>query len=175
MHAAWPAIAITIRLFSFIVLSQFLASLIVDHMEAEQLEMFRRFLHSHPWEKEGDFYQRHFDVKKWKDRLPEMGNNTPTQFRKNKMLGIKPEYLYQFVLETVRAELCHMFALIFGYAILFCNPHVPGLFFLSIYVTLINLPFIIIQRYNRPRLEKVLERIVKSQEGVIIPAERLYT
>lgn len=164
-----------LRLFCFIVLTQFVASLIVDHMNQKKLETWRKILHSHAWEKNGDFYQQFFDVKKWKDRLPEMGDNSPSQLRKNHMNNSDPMYLYIFILETVRAEMCHGLAFIFGILTLMKNNEVAGQFFLLLYIVLINIPFVIIQRFNRPRLEHLLERIVKSHQGVLIPKKRLYT
>jgi glycosyl-4,4'-diaponeurosporenoate acyltransferase len=165
----------SLQVFSFIVLTQFAASLVVDHMDEKSLERWRQILHSHNWEKNGDVYQQFFDVKKWKDRLPEMGDNSPNQFRKTRMNTTDPMYLYIFILETVRAEMCHGLAFIFGILVLMNNPTVPGLFFLLLYITLVNVPFVIIQRFNRPRLERLLEHIVKSHQGVLIPKESLYT
>jgi glycosyl-4,4'-diaponeurosporenoate acyltransferase len=165
----------SLQVFCFIVLTQFAASLVVDHMDEKSLERWRQILHSHNWEKNGDVYQQFFDVKKWKDRLPEMGDNSPNQFRKTRMNTTDPMYLYIFILETVRAEMCHGLAFIFGILVLMNNPTVPGLFFLLLYITLVNVPFVIIQRFNRPRLERLLEHIVKSHQGVLIPKESLYT
>ncbi|MFA6775698.1 MAG: hypothetical protein WCR76_05455 [Sphaerochaetaceae bacterium] len=165
----------SLQVFCSIVLTQFVASLIVDHMNERRLERWRRILHSHLWEKDGDVYQQFFDVKKWKDRLPEMGDTSPNQFRKTRMNKSDPMYLYIFILETVRAEMCHGIAFFLGILVLMHEPYVPGLFFLLLYIVLMNIPFVIIQRFNRPRLERLLECIVKSHEGVLIPKESLYT
>ncbi|MFA5453515.1 MAG: hypothetical protein WCR02_06305 [Sphaerochaetaceae bacterium] len=162
-----------IKLLATLILTQLVASLIVDHLGYNQLEVFRRILSCHCWEHEGAFYQQYFGVKKWKDRLPEMGSNTPSQFRKNKMESTKVDYLYQFILETVRAELCHGLSFAFGLLIIINNQ--PRLMLMAIlYIVSINIPFIIIQRYNRPRLEKLLEKISNSTEEFLVPVKSLY-
>lgn len=166
--------ALACRYITVIVLTQFLASLIVDHMDDARLEKGRKLLRIHRWERGGETWQAMLRVKNWKALMPEMGSNTPSQFRKTRMEGTKPWYLYHFVLETVRAELCHELALVFGLLVLHFCPQFIGRFFLYLYVVGINMPFIIIQRYNRPRFEHLLGTVVSGRHGVLIPSEKLY-
>ena len=56
------------------------------------------------------------------------------------------------VLETCRAELVHGASCLLGLAFLWLWPGWGGAIVLAVWVLLANLPFILIQRYNRPRL-----------------------
>ncbi|MDR1914144.1 MAG: hypothetical protein LBQ68_06665 [Clostridiales bacterium] len=116
-----------------------------------------RYFRDRRWEQKGNFYQRIFRVKFWKDSLPELSDYIKKIFRKKHILTLEPEYLQLYITETCRAELTHL--CIIATAFLF---HLWADFSVSmtvIYLSIIlNTPFIIIQRYNRPRILKLLDR-----------------
>ena len=58
--------------------------------------------------------------------------------------------------ETCVAELTHALLCIAGLALLWLWPGTGGIVLFALYVLLGNIPFILIQRYNRPRLQKLL-------------------
>ena len=92
---------------------------------------------SAPWEKGGRIYLK-LGIRKWKDHLPDMSRLMPDMVRKD--LGSDPAVLVQ---ETCVAECVHW-----------------ALTLLSVvYNVLGNVSFIVIQRYNRPRLQKLAEKI----------------
>jgi glycosyl-4,4'-diaponeurosporenoate acyltransferase len=103
------------------------------------------------WERGGAVYDRVFRIRAWKRHLPDGAALFRTGFRKRRMTGRSPAYCLTFVLETCRAELCHW--LVFALVPLFflwnpwyvAWPMVP-------YAVAVNLPCIVAQRYNRPRL-----------------------
>ena len=68
-----------------------------------------------------------------------------------------PEYLRRFLSETCRAELSHWIAVVIGLNFFIWNPWYVGLIML-VYGLATNLPFILVQRYNRLRLRAVLAR-----------------
>lgn len=107
------------------------------------------------WEKGGEFYNTIFKVKKWKRFLPDGGAVIKGGFRKKHLTDYSKENLERFVVESCRAELTHLLAIlpfwVFG---LFSPPII--ILYMFIYALLVNLPCMIAQRYNRPRFIRLL-------------------
>ncbi|MDD4007710.1 MAG: hypothetical protein PHO44_06985 [Sphaerochaetaceae bacterium] len=153
-------------IFPVLFASQFLASFIVNGMSYSTLQSFRNPLRARSWELEGQVYQKLFRIKAWKDLVPELGRITPEKFTKRHIESDRAAYLEQFILESIRAELCHAFSLFFAVPIfLFVPTHLRD--FALLYIILINVPCIMIQRTNRPRLERILRHTKNS--GVMDP------
>ncbi|MCQ2010929.1 MAG: glycosyl-4,4'-diaponeurosporenoate acyltransferase [Sporolactobacillus sp.] len=107
------------------------------------------------WEKGGHFYQDWFNVKRWKSLLPELSDFLSFLFSKKQMKRSSPDYLYRFALETCRAELVHWCIMISS--LLFTQWNHTGVSMLMIFIAVVcNLPYIMIQRYNRPRILSIL-------------------
>ena len=108
------------------------------------------------WEKNGEIYRR-IHIHKWKDRVPDMSKHVKTMFAKEIVSPRDPEYTRRLILETCVAELTH-------YMLIFISPiftqHLTGIYgYIGMIVyALGNLPFILIQRYNRPRLVRLMEK-----------------
>lgn len=97
---------------------------------------------------------------KWKDKLPEWGKVWNFEKKNlNKELSLK--YVDKFILETYYAEIGHLGMAIFGFACILVNPTDYALmaFICSIINLIIQIPFCIIQRYNRPRLVRLKLRL----------------
>lgn len=109
------------------------------------------------WEEGGRFYSR-FRIDRWKDKLPDMSQYIQKAFRKKiPMHQMSSELTYRLVIETCVAEVVHWVLVCIGpvYLALFRGAWgAVGVFF-SVFG---NLPFIMVQRYNRPRLVRMLER-----------------
>ncbi|MDR2931387.1 MAG: hypothetical protein LBV06_10870 [Propionibacteriaceae bacterium] len=116
----------------------------------------RRRFRSAAWERDGEFYRDILKIDRWKDDLPCL---TPlTGFSKKTILGLRSEYLERFVMETCRAESNHVSAIVFVMLMRAWTP--SGLWWLCFVIAVFgNVPFICIQRYNRPRLLRTLEGI----------------
>ncbi len=109
-----------------------------------------------PFEKGGQFYETAFRVTRWKGLLPDGGGWSKKKgFRKKQLESLEPEYLRRFLAESARGELTHWMAIlpfwVFGF---FLPPAVIP--FMLAYALLANLPCIIAQRYNRPRIQRYL-------------------
>jgi glycosyl-4,4'-diaponeurosporenoate acyltransferase len=107
------------------------------------------------WERDGHFYEEWMGVKKWKDLLPDGARLSKKGFTKKQLTSRAPEYLKRFVLETCRAELCHWLVLAAVPLFFIWNPWQIAIFMLP-YTLAANMPCIIAQRYNRPRMLRVL-------------------
>jgi glycosyl-4,4'-diaponeurosporenoate acyltransferase len=110
------------------------------------------------WEKDGKTYVRIFRLKKWKKRLPDGAALFKKGFKKKHLKGLDNVYLDNFTRETCRAELTHWIMFLFSAVFFIWNPWYVGIVMI-IYATLVNLPCIIIQRYNRIRLKRVYSRL----------------
>ena len=110
------------------------------------------------WEDGGKIYQRILKVKKWKEFLPdgaEFSNNKG--FPKRHLKSRTPDYLKVFLVETCRAELTHWITMLFAPLFFFWNFFSVG-WIMILYALITNMPFIIVQRYNRFRLIRILSK-----------------
>ena len=113
------------------------------------------------WELGGRVYNKlHF--RRWKDRLPDKSKHTKKTFTKQMKGHDSIDGLVRFLQETCVAELVHWCLLLLSFPL---YSYVPTGFGAAVTVlyALSNLPFIFIQRYNRPRLQRLLTRKLSPQ------------
>ena len=108
------------------------------------------------WEKSGKLYRK-LRVKKWKDRVPDASKRHKDMYEKKVNIRPDKENLRRLIQETCVAEIVHY------QLILLCLPFLkiwPGLGGIICFCLAIlgNLVFAIIQRYNRPRLMRILQK-----------------
>jgi len=109
------------------------------------------------WGNEGQFWQTHFDIKNWAKIIPDGTRILKEGFYKKNLQQKEANYLETFILETKRAELTHWLSILPSVLFFLWNPVWLG-WIMVIYALLFNVPIILVQRYNRPRLERVLNR-----------------
>jgi glycosyl-4,4'-diaponeurosporenoate acyltransferase len=114
------------------------------------------------WERGGRFYEDWFAIKLWKDRLPDAASWFGGGFAKGTLAESDPDYLQCFIRETWRGELCHWVALGIAPVFFLWNPWWGDVVILA-YAVAANLPCILVQRYNRPRLRQLLARRSRSR------------
>lgn len=109
------------------------------------------------WEVGGALYERVFRIKKWKRYLPDGGAWFKGGYAKKHIRNFGAQNLDTFLLESCRAELTHWLAIVpfwvFG---LFAPWYIVPI--MLAYALAANLPCILTQRYNRPRVQKLLAR-----------------
>ncbi len=105
---------------------------------------------SFAFEKRGTIYNR-LHIKAWQSKVPDMSRILPNLMPGKRLSADYREQLPRMVQETCIAELTHFVLCLTG---LYCMKLWRGMggFILSILNLLGNAVFIIIQRYNRPRL-----------------------
>ena len=103
-------------------------------------------------------------VKEWQSRVPDMSRILPGLMPAKKLTAETFSDLPRMIQETCVAELIHTLLSVTGLACLAIWPGVGGIAVTVVYVLLGNLPFIIIQRYNRPRLQRLLTLQQQKQE-----------
>lgn len=109
------------------------------------------------WENSGHLWQRLFCVKKWKGAVPDGARLFKFGYEKKALHGFDNDTLQRFAAETKRAELAHWLSILPAPLFFFWNPVWAG-WVMILYALFFNVPFIIVQRYNRARLEMILER-----------------
>jgi glycosyl-4,4'-diaponeurosporenoate acyltransferase len=108
------------------------------------------------WEEGGNIYQRIFNVKAWKHRLPELSDFFSKTFSKKKIEPRNQAYLEKYVAESCRAEMAHWSIIVLAFISVVVNDCVVSMLLVAI---ALNLPFIVIQRYNRPRIMRLLRQL----------------
>lgn len=118
-------------------------------------------------EREMRFY-RQIRLPKWKDKLPQHN----TDFDKRHLAkDITKDYLLKYIFVTCRAEVIHYITGLVGYFSLFFSFLSENIeYWHDVYLTIAtammigNIPFSMIQRYNRYRLKRLLEKIERSHK-----------
>ena len=114
------------------------------------------------WEKGGKAYEK-LGIKHWKDHLPDMSKIMPDMVKK-KMSAAKEQGMEVLIEETCVAECVHWALIVLSLGIFLFWRSPWAIVFWLVYNILGNLPFIIIQRYNRPRLVMLEQRRKRRAE-----------
>lgn len=101
------------------------------------------------WEK--GLYAR-LKISVWKDRLPDMSRYCSDMRRKTVTPAMNAEEIKALVQETCVAECVHWGLILLSPGVLLLCSGWPGQILFWADILLLNLPFILIQRYNRPKL-----------------------
>jgi glycosyl-4,4'-diaponeurosporenoate acyltransferase len=105
----------------------------------------------------GRWYRQRLGIHRWKDKVPEAGGLFRGGISKRRLPAYDEAGLRLFVRETRRAELAHWWAMSCGPLFVLWNPPLAAGLLVG-YGVAVNLPFIAIQRYNRFRVQALLER-----------------
>lgn len=122
----------------------------------------RKFPYSEfEWEKNSEIYKT-LKVKKWKNKMIDMSKIFTGMIPKAIKLGANSRDLRVLIKETCVAEFVHWVLCIISGGVYWIWESSAGVvvWFLCIVG---NLPFIIIQRYNRPHLMSLMKRMEKKE------------
>ncbi len=135
---------------------------ILSHFVGQALPRARFSAESFPyrtadWENGGRVYEK-LGIKHWKDALPDMSRIMPDMVKK-KMTGQNREQgMDVLIAETCVAECVHYWLIVLSLGIFLFWRGGWAVVFWLVYNILGNVPFILIQRYNRPRLVLLEQR-----------------
>ena len=113
-----------------------------------------------PFEKKGAFYDL-FRIRFWKDRVPDMSKLRKSMVKKKLKNRRSAKELTLLAEETCVAEIVHFSLIVFAIPCFFIGGTFCGTISFFIWA-LGNIPFIMIQRYNRARIISLLSRINKT-------------
>lgn len=113
----------------------------------------------HEFEDGGKLYEHVFHIRSWKHLLPDGGGVWKKRsYKKKNLTDYSEENLHRFLIETSRGELVHWLGIlpfwVFG---LFAPPVV--IWIMLLYALIVNVPCLIAQRYNRPRVYALYRRL----------------
>lgn len=109
------------------------------------------------WENGGHIYEHLFGVKRWKAKLPDISDFIRWRFNKKHLTEIGTHYISEFLRESCKSEFTH-WMIIFSTLTFNLWSDFFSTLPIFIFASILNLPYIIIQRYNRPRLIRLLKR-----------------
>ena len=134
----------------------------IKTLNEDQLDYKKYMYKIKYWEYKGVWYNKRLKIRVWKDFLPQYVSKNG--FSKKNLNNLSLSYINQFILETCRAEWAHKNCMWIAILLIFINKFVIGITFFIV-VLLINFPYICIQRYNRIRLMKLKEKILKLSKS----------
>lgn len=102
-------------------------------------------------------------IRKWKTILPDGGGVFKGGFRKKELRTLSVAYVTKFITETKRAEFNHWVLIPPALLFFLWNPPLIGWIMIG-YSLIVNVPFIMIQRYNRSRLQLLLPKLMKKEQ-----------
>ncbi len=111
------------------------------------------------WERDGTIYPRVFRTRRWVGYVPDgawlLGHHG---FPKKRLAATNAAYYWTFARETCRAEVTHWLIAACAPLFFLWNPPTVGVLMI-LYALGENLPIIMVQRYNRARLLRVLRKL----------------
>lgn len=139
-------------------------AMISQKLPARWFQYTNWYFSTKPFEKQGSIYKTVFKIQRWKQFLPDGAAATKAGYRKKHLTDVSTQNMQVFLEQSCRAEFGHLLAIfpfwVFG---LFLPPiSIPIMF---VYAVFINTPCILAQRYNRPRIAKVLARKERRNES----------
>lgn len=126
---------------------------IASRVPADRLAADNIVTRPRAWERSGRAYER-IAIRRWKDRLPEAGALFGDRSKRH-LTSRAPDDLRRFAVETRRAELVHWIVPLAVLAFPLWNPW-PITVVMVAYALAANVPFLLVQRYNRARIMRVV-------------------
>jgi len=116
---------------------------------------------SFAFEKDGKIYDK-LKIRQWQNKVPDMSRIFRRIMPAKNLSGDYAERLPLMLQETCIAELIHSLLCFSGLFCIALWPGTGGRVIALINIVFFNLPFVLIQRYNRPRLMKLYRRLAKD-------------
>lgn len=136
---------------------QSIIAVVCQKLPASLFDYNNWFFRPRPFEKDGKIYKSIFKIHRWKGYLPDGAAATKGGYRKKHLTDLSAENLRMYLEQSCRAELSHLLAITPFWVFGFFLPPI-ALPIMLLYALLVNLPCLLAQRYNRPRIAKVLNR-----------------
>jgi len=124
------------------------------------------------WEKDGEIYEKIFHVRAWKKLIPSGARVYAGAFEIKNLPSYNFDYVERWLKEICRAEYCHWVMMLPGLLFFFWNS-VEVAWWMVAYAVANNLVPIIMQRYNRPRVRRLLAQIEKKSHRRMEPVIKL--
>lgn len=117
---------------------------------------------SYSFERGGKIYEK-IGIRFWKDKVPDMSTVLKHLIKKEVRFKSSAADVLRQIQETCVAEITHNALIILSLPMLIYWKGKWAFLCEAIYILLLNLPFILIQRYNRPRLIALYQRKLTTE------------
>lgn len=114
------------------------------------------------WEKNGRIYEK-LKIRNWKKKLPDMSRIMKDMLPKRVTTKDTADNLNALIKETCVAEFTHKVLCVLSIGIYLIWKDIVGVILSAVFI-FCNLPFIIIQRYNRPHLISLYKKMIAREE-----------
>lgn len=118
---------------------------------------------THKWENNGLIYDKIFKVKSWKGIIPSGSTFYAHAYEVRHIDDFSIGNLSVWLRESCRSEFCHILMIFPGFLFFLWNSIEIGWVMVG-YAVLNNIIPIIMQRYNRPRVRKLLQYMERSKK-----------
>jgi len=140
----------------------FFAGFLMQKVPVTRFSYTKRPFRPGKWERCGDTYKK-IGIRRWKALMPEAGG-VFDGFGKRQARHRDSAHLDTFARETCRAEVVHYIIMAALPPFAIWNPPSAMLIMLPVVIAG-NLPCIVIQRYNRPRLVRLIGMKKEAADG----------
>lgn len=147
-----------------------LCAFMIRQIPERKINEKSNFFKVRKWEKKMFSFLK---VKKWKDNIPELGGMLKFFDKSFVQDKVDSKYMMKFIKETCYAEIMHVVSLFFAPLVLII---LPRNFLLTIVLPvmivniLLQIPPVLVQRINRPKLEIAFKRLKRTEETADISA-----
>ena len=114
------------------------------------------------FEKEGRIYDK-LNIRKWQNKVPDMSKILPFMMPAKRVSVDCADKMPRMIQETCVAEFIHGMNCIAGLYCLKLYPGIGGIIIVLLYALVFNIPYMLIQRYNRPRLIELGKRLAERE------------
>ncbi|MBN2050336.1 MAG: hypothetical protein JW760_07835 [Spirochaetales bacterium] len=157
-----PAVIILVNVLAWTVVN-LLSGYIASILPASLFRPCSWWYKPRAFEQGGRLYRRILAVRLWKRLLPDGGNFFGNGFQKKRLAQPRDSGYYRvFAVETCRAEFTHNVGILSS-LLFFAWNHWSIALWMIPYALAVNLPCIIAQRYNRPRLLRMAEALERRE------------
>jgi glycosyl-4,4'-diaponeurosporenoate acyltransferase len=153
-------------IFAIMVIVIGMASLIIGELIPRDWYKYDKFpFASYKWEKNGTIYAK-LGVHYWKDSIPDATKILKPMFKKRLDMPRSPEHIKRLLVEMCNGEVVHATLMIISPVFLISMDGWYSAAAVVIYF-FVNLLYTMIQRYNRPRLLALLNRLEMKKKGEV--------
>lgn len=150
-----------VNLLIFILFS--LAMTIICARLPDRIYYYKKWMYrERKWENKGRIYENYFYVKRWKTRLPDISDFMKWRFNKKHLAESNSDYLALFLTESCKSEFTHWMIILSSVFFIFWSDLFTTIV-MFLLASILNMPYIIIQRYNRPRLIRLLRKNIVNE------------
>ena len=118
-----------------------------------------------PFEQKGNLYRK-IGIHKWQSHVPDMSRLFKRMMPAKRLsTDVTSEQMERMVQETCVAEFTHLVLCPLSLPVLWLWPGPGGVIFLIMDLILGNLVFILVQRFNRPKLRQLRDRLRRKEQA----------